>query len=228
MCHASCVLFTLNNLSLDDVKGKSILEVGSLDVNGSIKGIIKKWGPGEYIGTDIFEGPNVDMLCPAEELVSTFGKERFDLIIANELLEHVIDWKDAISNIKGVCRTNGSVVITTRSRGFQFHPFPHDCWRYETDDMQHIFSDFEIVALEPDRQAPGVFIRARKPREYTEKDLSDYQLYSVVLNKRAGSIKPGDLDRPRIKMLKLNKRLNAITERATNIFFNRVVFKIFR
>jgi hypothetical protein len=33
-------------------------------------------------------------------------------------------------------------------------PIPHDYWRYEIEDMEKIFGDFEITALEKDWEAP--------------------------------------------------------------------------
>lgn len=228
MCHASCIIYTLTNLSFDEVEEKSILEIGSLDVNGNIKGVIEKWNPAEYIGVDIEEGPNVDRLCHAEELLSTFGSNRFDLVIANELLEHVVDWKTAISNMKGVCKSNGFIIITTRSFGFPFHPYPHDCWRYEVDDMRCIFSDFDIVSLQADPEALGVFIKAKKTVNYQENDLSRYKLYSIAYNKRIESLTHADLNRARVRMLKINKKCHEIAERIINMVFNRIILKIFR
>ncbi|MEM2622978.1 MAG: hypothetical protein QXI35_08965 [Candidatus Nezhaarchaeales archaeon] len=39
--------------------------------------------------------------------------------------------------------------------------------------MRRIFADFEIINLSEDREAPGVFIKARKPEGYMPIDLSD-------------------------------------------------------
>ena len=107
MCHASCITFGAVNLYPEEVKGKRIIEVGSQDVNGSLRPIIESWKPAEYIGVDLVEGSGVDVICDAEEIVERFGRESFDVVISTEVLEHVRDWRKVLSNIKNICRPGG-------------------------------------------------------------------------------------------------------------------------
>jgi len=188
MCHVSCIIFGAKNLVKDEISGMDIIEIGSYDLNGSLRSLIESMKPGKYVGVDIIKGPSVDLICRAEDLVGTFGSESFDVVISNELLEHVRDWRKVISNIKNICKPNGIILITTRSYGFFYHGFPYDFWRYELEDMRDIFSDFEILVLEKDPELPGVFVKVRKPTKFVEKDLSNNQLYSVVMNKRVKNI----------------------------------------
>jgi SAM-dependent methyltransferase len=183
MCHVSCIVFGSMNLSREEIVGRTVIEVGSCDVNGSLRPILESWGPAKYIGVDIEEGPGVDLICNAENLVERFGKESFDIVISTELLEHTKNWSKVISNIKNICKPNGKILITTRSKGFRYHEFPFDYWRFELEDMKNIFSDCEILILEKDPQEPGVFVKLRKPSEFVENDLSSYKLYSVAVNK---------------------------------------------
>jgi hypothetical protein len=60
--------------------------------------------------------------------------------------------------------------------------------------MKEIFSDCEILSLEKDSKEPGVFVKVKKPEIFVEKDLSDYELYSIVVNKRVKEIKNKDFD----------------------------------
>jgi len=76
------------------------------------------------------------------------------------------------------------IYITTRSRGFIYHGYPYDYWRYEINDMIKIFKDFEIIRLESDWEAPGVFLKARKPINWRPIDLNDIALYSIVFGRR--------------------------------------------
>ncbi|MDY6853489.1 MAG: methyltransferase domain-containing protein [Thermodesulfobacteriota bacterium] len=192
MCLVSCVVFGAKYLSKDEVSKKRIIEVGSYDVNGTIRPIVESWEPAEYLGVDLEEGPGVDLTCNAENLLEIFKKESFDIVISTELIEHVRDWRKVISNLKSICKTDGLILITTRSYGFGYHAYPHDFWRYELEDIQNIFSDCEILALEKDCQAPGVFLKARKPITFHENDLSSFNLYSVVVNKRVNKITDKD------------------------------------
>lgn len=180
MCHSGCIRFATAQLKPDEIRGCDVLEVGSRDVNGSVRSIVHRYEPTSYIGVDIEEGPGVDAICDATHLVHAFGPERFDAIISTELLEHVRDWRTVIDQMKDVLRPGGVVLITTRSKGFGLHGFPYDYWRYEPDDMERIFSDFEIEAIESDTRSPGVFLKARKPTDYSRASLDEIALYSVV------------------------------------------------
>jgi ubiquinone/menaquinone biosynthesis C-methylase UbiE len=100
------------------------------------------------------------------------------------MLEHVQDWKESINNMKRICQPNGVILITTRSIGYPFHGHPADFWRFETADMESIFSDFEIARLERDEIQPGIFIKAIKPENCVLKDISDYKAYSIISNSR--------------------------------------------
>ncbi|MFH0892312.1 MAG: class I SAM-dependent methyltransferase [Candidatus Falkowbacteria bacterium] len=197
MCNANCVIFGVKNLNESEIGGKKVIEVGALDVNGSLRPIVEKLNPAEYIGVDIERGSGVDRICRAEDLVKEFGPESFDAVITNELLEHVKDWRAAIANIKNICRPGGVILITTRSGGFPYHAYPHDYWRYEPEDMKKIFADCEIIALERDPEAPGVFVKIRKPDDFVANSLDDIDLYSMVSGRRKKTVEPGDFYRPR-------------------------------
>lgn len=163
---------------------KEVLEIGSRNVNGSLQGYLKGLHPARYVGIDASEGPGVDVVVKAEDLLSRFAPGSFDFVLSNECVEHVEDWQKVFSNIKRLLRPGGCLLITTRSKGFGYHAWPHDFWRYELSDMRAILSDLQILNLETDCEAPGVFVFARKPADFQEKDLSDYALYSIVKWKR--------------------------------------------
>ena len=192
MCHPSCIEFGKRALIREEIAGKRVIEVGSLNVNGSLRSTIMEFDPLDYIGVDISNGLGVDMICRAEDMIKEFGKNRFDLVISTELLEHVKDWRKVISNIKGSCKSGGIILVTTRSRGFEFHGYPDDFWRYELEDMKAIFSDCEILMLEKDNSEilsktnrPGVFLKARKPMDFKEKNLSGILLYDINSGRRS-------------------------------------------
>jgi SAM-dependent methyltransferase len=183
--------FVRRNLTGDEVRGRSLLEAGSRAVGDpahSVRPMLEALGPALYIGSDIEHGPHVDEICDARHLLARFGENSFDIVVTTEMLEHVRDWRGVVTNLKHVTKPGGSLVVTTRSRGFPYHAWPHDYWRYEMSDMTAIFADFLIEALEPDLEAPGVCMKARKPSAFRELDLSGYQLFSMVKQRRAASI----------------------------------------
>ena len=192
MCNADCIRFAESNLSQSEVLGKKVIEVGSMDVNGSVRQTVENLDPSSYVGVDIAEGPGVDEICFINDLTRRFGEEVFDLVITTELMEHVQDWRDAISNLKGILKPNGILILTTRSRRFPYHGFPYDFWRYEVEDMECIFSDMTIVRNVKDPSMPGVFVKVRKPADFKENDLKDHALYSKLRGRRCLSIQKID------------------------------------
>jgi len=121
---AACVDFVKQWIRPEEVRARDIIEVGSRDVNGSVRPHIESLSPRGYVGVDIVEGPRVDRLCDVQDLVSVFGAESFDVVVATELLEHVEDWRGDIGNLKTVMRPGGSIFVTTRSVGFPKHDWP--------------------------------------------------------------------------------------------------------
>jgi len=194
MCNPACIDFGARVVSVDDVRGKRVIEVGSMNVNGSLRATIEALGPAKYIGVDLGEGPGVDEVCPAEALVARFGEASFDLVVCTEMLEHVREWRVAVTNLKGLVAPGGVLLVTTRSKGFPYHEYPFDYWRFEPDDMRAIFADFAIEVLERDTYMPGVFMKARrKAADAPEPHLGDYKLYAIVAARRCKHITPLDV-----------------------------------
>lgn len=188
MCNPACIEFAATALAAGDVAGKRVIEVGSMNVNGSVKPVIEALGPSRYVGVDIAPGPGVDEVCRAEDLVSRFGPESFDVVVSTEMLEHVREWRVVIANLKRLVAPGGLVVVTTRSKGFPYHEFPYDYWRYEDADLRAIFADFRIEALAPDTFMPGIFLKARRDDHAPPPELDDYRLYSIVAGRRCKRI----------------------------------------
>lgn len=190
--NANIALFAAMNIRKEEVAGKRALEAGSLNVNGSLRPLIESYGPKEYVGTDISEGPGVDMICDVSGLEKKFGPESFDFVVSTEVIEHVRDWRGAVHNLKTVLKPGGALLISTRSAGFIYHGYPNDYWRYEESDMRSIFGDLRIEKIEKDPEL-GIFIKCVKPTDFVEKDLSGLELYSIVASRRAVNITENDL-----------------------------------
>lgn len=194
MCHASVIFFGVKNLTREDIENKRVIDVGSHNYNGNMSIVAAKMNPKEYIGVDMIPGPGVDVVCLAEDLVEKFGQESFDTVISNELMEHARNWREVISNMKRVLKPGGNILLTTRGKGFKIHAYPHDYWRYDVEDMKKIFSDFDIEILIPDPQAPGVLLKAKKPHNFKENDLSAIDLFSVVTGMRSLTLSDKDVE----------------------------------
>lgn len=203
MCNVHGVIFATLNLKQEEVMGKRIIEVGALNVNGSVRPILEQYKPKQYVGVDLVKGPGVDIICNAENLLEKFSKNSCDILVSTELLEHVKDWRKTVSNFKNVVKPGGIILLTTRSIGFQYHAFPFDFWRYQIEDFQNIFSDCILQSIAKDPEI-GIFAKIIKPENFVEKDLSDYELYSIVTKKRIKELNEKDLK----KFINRAKRLN--------------------
>lgn len=154
-----------------DTTGKRVLEVGSLNVNGSIRATIESQEPALYWGVDIEPGPGVDEVISVHDLIKRFGAEKFDLVISTEMLEHVEDWRDALRNLKAVVKVGGTLILTTRRPGFPRHCHPHDHWRFTPRLLRRALDDW--VSVKADAvPGQGVAVRAVKPIQHVGTDLS--------------------------------------------------------
>src|SRR5947209_19422757 len=163
MCDPAGIDFVRRQLTEGDVAGRRVLDVGALDVNGSVRPFVESLHPASYVGVDLEAGPGVDEVCDVHALVDRFGPGSFDVVVCTEMLEHILDWRRVMSILKQVVAVGGLLIVTTRSAGFPYHGYPYDYWRYEVDDMKRIFAACTDVTIEADPSAPGVFVRARRP-----------------------------------------------------------------
>ena len=164
---------------LSDDAFKRMLEVGSMDLNGTVRMIAEVFHPSEYIGIDLEPGKCVDLVLDVKDIVEKFGENSFDVVICSEMLEHVEYWRTAVNNMKRVLKPGGHIYITTRSYGFGYHAYPEDYWRYSREDVWKMFSDSKINCLEDDTEYPGVFLKATKPEDWKPKDLSRINVFSM-------------------------------------------------
>jgi SAM-dependent methyltransferase len=181
MCNSYCIDFVNNLVGRRDVENKDVLELGSYDVNGTVRPYLESLKPASYVGVDIMAGPGVDVVCDAADLLNHFRPATFDVVVTTEMLEHVRDWRRVIYNVKRVVKPGGLIVLTTRSRGFPLHDYPGDFWRYEPEDMRVIFADCELLKMERDEADPGIFVAVRIPKDpgWEPLDLSGWALWSI-------------------------------------------------
>ena len=174
MCHESVIEFgrKLVKEREDDFVNKTMLEIGSYNVNGTLQDDFRPIAK-KYTGVDIEAGPGVDTVIKESAKLSEV-LTKAQIVICTEMLEHAKDWREAIHAIKNLA-TEG-IIVTTRSPGFPYHAYSEDYWRYTKEDFAHIFSDMDIILLEDDTYYAGVFIYAKKPKDFNEIDLTNYEV----------------------------------------------------
>lgn len=169
------------------------MEVGARDVNGSARALVERHCA-SYIGVDIEEGPGVDQIADAERLLEVFERERFDVLLSTETVEHIRDWPAAFTQMLGAIKPGGLFILTTRSPGFELHGYPHDHWRFTPSDMAEILASVaDVLAIDDDVSYGypcGVGVIARKrPQQLNEEALlarlrSEIRLFHVRLGGR--------------------------------------------
>lgn len=99
------------------VDGATVLEVGSYDVNGSIRRIFGT--SSTYVGVDLTEGPGVDLVGFGHEV--DHPDDTYDLTVSGECFEHDPHWRDTFANMVRMTRPGGLVVFTCASHGRPEH-----------------------------------------------------------------------------------------------------------
>lgn len=141
-----------------------VLEVGSLDVNGSVKKYFED--ATEYIGIDAIKGPGVDKIVNAHNILKHWKPGTFDTVLCLEMLEHDNAPWVTIEIFRKVVKKNGILIVTTPTFGFPLHRYPKDYFRYGEDAYRDIiFKGFKILKLEEVRDiknSPGICCIGKK------------------------------------------------------------------
>lgn len=138
----------------DFFTGKKVLEVGSLDINGSIRPLFFKC---DYLGIDLGPGKGVDMVKPIHELDHF---DTYDVVVSTEMLEHDQFWKDSLKRMYDVLKPSGLLILTCAGPARHEHgttrttprdaPFTNDYYRNITlsDFMsilpENLFSEYKL------------------------------------------------------------------------------------
>jgi len=87
-----------------------VLDCGSLDINGSNRDLFENC---EYLGIDIGEGKNVDVVSKIHEFKAS--DKEYDFIISTECFEHDMYYDKSIRNIIRMLKNGGAFLFTCAS-----------------------------------------------------------------------------------------------------------------
>lgn len=93
----------------------SVLEIGSYDVNGTIRTIFKD--SNIYIGIDLIPGKGVDIVCSGADYGPQVDSDRYDLVISCECFEHNPYWADTLRNMISMASSDGLIVFSCATTG---------------------------------------------------------------------------------------------------------------
>lgn len=140
-----------------------VLEIGSLNVNGSFRDLFTDC---EYTGVDIVAGRDVDVVCKGHEFVPDPKDTRFDVVCSGECFEHDEYWIKTFQNMYNLTAVGGLIFFTCASTGRPEHGTSKSAggiWGTspdyyhnispeefkETFDLDNMFVDYE-VKYQPD------------------------------------------------------------------------------
>lgn len=134
----------------------SVLEVGSQDINGSVRGI---FGPGvRYVGIDVFDRPGVDWVGFAHDYPERgWDGEPFDALLSTECLEHDPHWERTLAACCALVRPGGLVAITCACYARPAHGL-------EDTPERGYYRNLGVAELEPVLLAAGVVGRFKVAR----------------------------------------------------------------
>ncbi|MEK7464042.1 MAG: methyltransferase domain-containing protein [Patescibacteria group bacterium] len=134
-------------------------ELSSLNLSGKIidLGGSRKSGYHEILKGDfLIEVANIDEGYGYDHKVDLeksflLSANSYDATLAINVMEHVYDYRNFLSESFRILRQGGSIVIAVPFM-IQIHPCPHDYWRYSGDTLEKIlseagFRDVNVVAV---------------------------------------------------------------------------------
>jgi len=95
---------------------KNIIEIGSWDANGSVRGFFSDC---HYVGVDIAEGKGVDLVCPGQDV--TLPDNEFDVAVSCECFEHNAHWKETFLNMCRMLKPGGLCLVSCATLGRREH-----------------------------------------------------------------------------------------------------------
>ena len=121
--------FETYSQAFDSSKEVKVIEIGSQDVNGSLREVC----PSEfnYIGLDFQSAKGVDIVLD-DPYSLPFENESVDIVLSSSCFEHSEMFWLVFLEVMRVLKPSGLFYLNAPSSG-NFHQFPVDCWRFYPD-----------------------------------------------------------------------------------------------
>jgi SAM-dependent methyltransferase len=122
-----------------------IIEIGSQDVNGSLKPIFP---PGlDYLGVDFVEGKGVDIVLE-DPYKLPFENESTDIVLCSSVFEHSEMFWLLFLEIMRILKPHGLFYLNAPSNG-DVHRHPVDCWRFYPEAAQAMVTWAKYNGMNP-------------------------------------------------------------------------------
>jgi hypothetical protein len=137
-----------------ELDAPSVLELGTKRSLPGRSTMHQDWVPHarEFLGTDVEEGPDVDIVADAHRLSAVVGEERFDVILSCSTFEHLKYPALAAHEIMKSLKVGGLLYVQTH-QSFPLHGYPSDYFRFSQEALASLFGTtmgLEVVATNND------------------------------------------------------------------------------
>ena len=134
------------------LEGPSVLELGTKQSIQGRSTMHRDWVPHahEFLGTDIEDGADVDVVADVHRLSSVVGRERFDVILSCSTFEHLKYPTLAAHEVMKALKVGGLLFVQTH-QSFPLHGYPSDYFRFSREALASLFGaemGFEVIATE--------------------------------------------------------------------------------
>ena len=142
-----------------------ILEIGALNVNGTIRDAFNDTGYAHWIGVDYNDGDKVDYTVKPGEFLNIVTSE-FDVVVSTSALEHDPYLEDTLAWVSIVLKSGGVLILTVDVLG------KHDIYltnHYNDVDGEWLRDRLVGLGFVVEKQGIGgrnIFIVARRIRIY--------------------------------------------------------------
>jgi hypothetical protein len=132
----------------------SVLELGAKQSVPGRSTMHRDWVPhaSEFLGTDVEDGPDVDIVADVHRLSQVMGEERFDVVLSCSTFEHLKYPRLAAHQIMKSLKVGGVLYVQTH-QSFPLHGYPYDYFRFSQEALASLFGTemgFEVMATNND------------------------------------------------------------------------------
>jgi SAM-dependent methyltransferase len=130
---------------LDNKNYISVLDIGSIDINGSYREIFNNIKI-KYVGADLEGGNGVDVVLK-DPYHYPFDSESMDVVLSGQTFEHCEFFWQSFVEMCRVLKKDGYLFLICPSAG-RVHRYPVDCYRFYPDSYAALAKYAHVTLVE--------------------------------------------------------------------------------
>jgi len=116
---------------------KLAIDIGSLDVNGNNRGLFE----GHYVGIDVADGKNVDIVCTAHEVTDIIDGTA-DVVLSTNALEHDMHYPKTLAKMVALLKPNGLMFFSVANSWEEHGTESHDAHESGTSQQDSEWKNY--------------------------------------------------------------------------------------